>query len=171
MRPLVDLTMIGGRIQRERLRLCLTQTEFGACGGVALRAQQHYEKGRRAPDAAYLVGISGAGADVLYVLTGVRLPEMWRDQLIRVLRTTAAVEPEGGRLTELALQGIAGMVAEESADYGELSTDERQMIALFRRADLTHKMRAVAELQQTEGGDFTEPFGGIFRHRNEQSTG
>jgi len=139
---------IGDRIKEERKRVGLSQTEFGEAGGITLRTQRCYEKEESVPDANYLSAIAGMGADVVYILTGVRLPEIWRDQIARVLRTTAAVEPEGGRLTELALQGIAGLVAEESPDYGELSPDERQMLALFRRADLTHKMRAVAALEQ-----------------------
>jgi len=141
-------TPIGRRIREERERLGLTLPVFGRAGGVKPRAQSYYEKSERTPDAAYLAAIAGAGVDVLYVLTGVRLPEIWRDQVARVLRTTAEVEPQGGRLTELALQGVANLVAEAPADYGSLSADERQLLALFRRADLSHKMRAVAELQE-----------------------
>ena len=139
--------MIGMRLKQERERLGLTQAAFGRLAGVDGRSVRNYEKCERTPDAAYLSAIASGGEDVLYVLTGVRLPEMWRDQVARVLRATAEVEPHGGRLTELALQGVAGMVAEEPADYEHLSADERQLLALFRRADLSHKMRAVAELQ------------------------
>lgn len=151
----MNITAIGERIREERLRVGLTQTAFGECGGIALRAQQHYEMGRRAPDAAYLAQIAARGGDVLYVLTGVRLPEIWRDQVARVLRTSAEVEPEGGRLTELALLGIGDMVAEAAPAYGDLSADERQLLALFRRADLSTKMRAVAVLNSVSDMDIT----------------
>lgn len=62
----------GERLQEERKRLGLNQTQFAAFGGVLLRAQVYYEKGERRPDVDYLMGISAAGVDVCYILTGVR---------------------------------------------------------------------------------------------------
>lgn len=94
-----------------------------------------------------MVKWAAAGLDATFVLTGVRMPDPWRDQIARVLQATAQVEPDGGRLTELALRGIGDMVAEGPAEYGDLSADERQLLALFRHADLSTKMRAVAALQ------------------------
>ncbi len=64
------------RLTEERIRLGLNQTDFGALGGVKKQAQFNYEKGERTPDAAYLASISKAGVDVLYVITGQRLPEV-----------------------------------------------------------------------------------------------
>ena len=63
---------IGVRLREERERLAHSQEAFGAIGGVLKRAQIHYEKGERNPDAAYLAAIASAGADVLYILTGQR---------------------------------------------------------------------------------------------------
>jgi transcriptional regulator with XRE-family HTH domain len=42
-----------------------------ACG-VVLRSQRNYESGERSPDASYLTAIDAAGADVTYILTGIR---------------------------------------------------------------------------------------------------
>ena len=64
----------GDRLKEERERLGLSQTDFGAIGGVQKLAQINYEKGPRVPDLTYLAGISAAGADVLYIVTGQRLP-------------------------------------------------------------------------------------------------
>lgn len=50
----------------------LSQRAFGEHGGVTEKTQVLYEKGERAPDANYLVRVSKAGVDVLYVLTGER---------------------------------------------------------------------------------------------------
>lgn len=61
---------IGARLREERERLGYSQEAFGAVGGVLKRAQIHYEKAERNPDAAYLAAIAAIGADVLYVLTG-----------------------------------------------------------------------------------------------------
>lgn len=64
--------MFAARLREERLRLGLSQAAFAAACGVQKLAQLKYEKGERAPDAAYLMGAAEAGVDVLYVLTGVR---------------------------------------------------------------------------------------------------
>lgn len=53
----------------------MSQTDFGALGGVQKRAQINYESGSRSPDAEYLSAIAAAGVDVLYVLTGKRTPK------------------------------------------------------------------------------------------------
>ena len=44
-------------------------------GGVSDRSQLNYEQGKRMPDAAYLARIAKAGADVLYIITGIRMGE------------------------------------------------------------------------------------------------
>ena len=60
------------RIKEERKKLGLTQPEMGEIGGVQKKAQLNYEKGERSPDASYLAAIAVAGADVQYILTGIR---------------------------------------------------------------------------------------------------
>lgn len=66
---------IGNRLREERKRLALNQTEMATYGGVQLSAQSNYEKGERSPSAEYLAGIAAIGADVLYIITGVRTPK------------------------------------------------------------------------------------------------
>ena len=65
---------IGDRLREERERLGLSQGAFGEIGGVKANAQGNYEKGERSPDAEYLSAVGKAGVDVLYVVTGRRLP-------------------------------------------------------------------------------------------------
>jgi transcriptional regulator with XRE-family HTH domain len=65
---------VGARLREERKTLNLTQHDFAALGGVESNAQAHYESGNRQPRASYLIGIAGGGADILYVLLGVRTP-------------------------------------------------------------------------------------------------
>lgn len=60
------------RLQEERQRLGLTQDEFAEIGGVKRRAQINYESGDRCPDGHYFSAIAAAGADVQYILTGIR---------------------------------------------------------------------------------------------------
>jgi transcriptional regulator with XRE-family HTH domain len=62
----------GGRLLEERIRLGLSQDRMAGLGRVAKRTYCNYESGLREPGAAFLEAMAAAGADVLYVLTGVR---------------------------------------------------------------------------------------------------
>lgn len=66
------MSSIGDRLREERERLGFNQTAFGAIGGVQKQAQLKYEKGERFPDAAYLSTVNKVGADVQYIVTGIR---------------------------------------------------------------------------------------------------
>ena len=59
-----------GRLQEERKRLGLNQTEFGAIGGVSRRTQLSYEANESSPNIKYWESIAKIGADVQYILTG-----------------------------------------------------------------------------------------------------
>lgn len=69
------LEEIGARLQAERKRLDLTQDQMAALVGVSKRTLASYEGGTREPGAALLNLASGAGVDVLYVLTGAPAPQ------------------------------------------------------------------------------------------------
>jgi len=64
------------RLREVRKEMGLSQTEFAAIGGVMLNSQGLYERGKRSPDTAYLERVAAAGADVVYILTGVRASEL-----------------------------------------------------------------------------------------------
>lgn len=77
----------------------MTQEAFGAAGGVLKRAVAHYEKGERMPDAAFLAGISTAGADVQYIITGQRSQQAKLEHLITahgiaLAHTVRALDPD-----------------------------------------------------------------------------
>ena len=65
-------TNIGHRLAEERRRLGKTQVDFAELAGVGRASQENYEAGRRSPDATYLKKIAKVGADIQYILTGVR---------------------------------------------------------------------------------------------------
>lgn len=52
----------------------LSQQQFAQMGGVEANAQGKYESGARAPRSDYLVALGFKGVDVLYLLSGERLP-------------------------------------------------------------------------------------------------
>jgi transcriptional regulator with XRE-family HTH domain len=61
---------IGKRLREARERIGYDQARFGALGGVSRNSQSNYEKGLRAPDADYLLGLHAAGVDLTFVLSG-----------------------------------------------------------------------------------------------------
>lgn len=50
----------------------LTQEEFAKKSGVGRRTQVRYESDERCPDGLYFINIAKMGADVNYILTGIR---------------------------------------------------------------------------------------------------
>ncbi|QIE87018.1 helix-turn-helix domain-containing protein [Pseudomonas nitroreducens] len=65
---------IGERLKEERLRIGITQSVLAEHCGVSKNTQLNYEKNERSPDGAYLEIAALVGVDVLYVITGRRLP-------------------------------------------------------------------------------------------------
>lgn len=70
----MDKRTLGSRLRDERTRLTLKQEELGLIGGVNRNTQGSYEKGESNPDTAYLSAVAAVGVDVMYVLTGQRMP-------------------------------------------------------------------------------------------------
>ena len=64
----------GERLRSERERLQLTQEQFADVGGASKRAQAAWEKGDQVPNAEFLASVATIGVDVLYVVTGQRMP-------------------------------------------------------------------------------------------------
>ena len=62
------------RLREIRKGMNLTQADFGALAGGTVTAQLNYEKGTRNPDTAYLERLAAHGVDVVYLLTGERIP-------------------------------------------------------------------------------------------------
>lgn len=101
---------IGNRLREERERLGFSQTDLAALAGASKNSQYNYEKGERSPDTAYLVAVAARGVDVLYVVTGERVP-MKSDGLTveeAELLLAYRVMSEADRL---ALSRVAGALA------------------------------------------------------------
>ncbi len=63
---------IGLRLREERERLGFTQVEFAELTGTTKKSQIDYEKDTTQPRAGYLASIAAVGADIGYIVTGVR---------------------------------------------------------------------------------------------------
>ena len=67
------------RLIEERKRLGLNQDEMAKTGKVAKRTYCDYEAGVSEPKAGFLASIAAAGADVLYIVTGMRMAQPMTD--------------------------------------------------------------------------------------------
>lgn len=69
---------IGSRLREVRETMGFSQTDFALIAasagvpGATRQSQAKYEKGQAGPSAAYLAAIAQEGADVQYILTGIR---------------------------------------------------------------------------------------------------
>lgn len=64
--------MLGERLKIERERLGMNQVDFAELAETTKNSQIKYEKGLISPKADYLLAVSQAGVDLMYVLTGKR---------------------------------------------------------------------------------------------------
>jgi transcriptional regulator with XRE-family HTH domain len=104
---------IGVRLREERERLDLSQPKFAAVAGTTKQTLFSWESGKTAPDAFQLAQLAGIGADVLYVVTGLRSggvtpPPALRDGEATLLEGYRALDARG-KAGVMAL--IAGMGA------------------------------------------------------------
>ena len=106
------------RLREERERLGFSQTAFGEIGGVKKLAQMNYEKGERKPDMEYLAAIANAGADVQYIITGVRSEMALTPDERQLLTLFRAASLTGKMAAVGALQGIAGVGTSITATHG-----------------------------------------------------
>ncbi|WP_440217229.1 hypothetical protein [Chromobacterium piscinae] len=98
------LVSIGERLREERERLGFTQPAFAGLAETTKKSQIDYEKDVTQPKAGYLAAITKVGADVQYIVTGMRSAQA-------------------------------------------LTSDEQELLALFRAAPLEVKATIVAGLK------------------------
>ncbi len=63
---------IGIRLKEERERLGFSQTAFAGLAETTKKSQIDYEKDLTQPKAGYLEVVAKVGADVQYIITGIR---------------------------------------------------------------------------------------------------
>jgi transcriptional regulator with XRE-family HTH domain len=150
------MTLFCDRLKEERSRLRYGQSEFAELAGVNRRSQANYENGERAPNADYLLAASKIGVDVTYLLTGNRLQKVVDDKLTAALRLSREKEPQGGVLTNLALEAFEneGKVAEPPRqDY--LSDREQALLDNYRASSAKAKkvLEETAEIMADKARD------------------
>lgn len=101
---------IGERLREERERLGFSQPAFAGLAETTKKSQIDYEKDSTQPKAGYLAAISKVGADVQYIITGVRSSSALssdEDELLERFRAASLVVKAAAIG---ALQGAAGAV-------------------------------------------------------------
>lgn len=121
----IQLSSFSDRLRAERERLGFSQTAFGEACGVTKGSQINYETEKRFPDGEYLMKAADLGADVLFIVTGVRgeasLPKTMGDWLAGITRRdmAALMELPPSDFTELPLYDAflaAGHGADNSSE-------------------------------------------------------
>lgn len=116
----------GDRLRRERERLGLTQEAWGRLVGVKKNAQINYENNKRSPSGEYLMAARDAGADVTYILTGIRVPE-------EVLTAARLVKEQFGEVLDASDRALAQLdVTPEPASAPEVEIEGESFAAIPR---------------------------------------
>lgn len=119
-------TSQGARLQEERKRMQMTQTQLAEVAGVTKQSQINYEKGERHPDSLYLAAVAAVGVDVLYVLTGQRqspAPAAALDEGDRVLLRNFHAAPQQVQ------KGVRSILDPSSDTPGEIKERPAQKAA------------------------------------------
>jgi transcriptional regulator with XRE-family HTH domain len=143
--------VIAERLLEERLRLKLKKGEMAGAGGVANSTYTNYEEGTRSPDGEFLAGIAAAGADVLYILTGIRaLVQLIPREVVSDKPThLQSVETPKRRITDK--EDMVERRAEKMAQLMAQLSEEQQKEMFFiieKECEFNQLKSQVQELQQ-----------------------
>lgn len=94
------MSTFGFRLKEERERLGMSQDVFGSECGVQRKSQGNYEKNERKPDSEYLAKAHNAGADINYIIIGVKASNASEQQKDNTLYIYANDEEAGKRVQE-----------------------------------------------------------------------
>lgn len=101
-------SLIAPRIVEERKRLELSQDAAARACGVSREMWGKYERDKATMGTEVLSAYGAAGADVLYILTGIRLTQRQRQLMENALRVTIQADlSREDRERQLALLGKA----------------------------------------------------------------
>ncbi len=121
---------INDRLKSERERLALSQSRMAELLGVGKTTVINWEKGASAPDAVQLAAFASAGADVLYILTGIEAGAHAR--LATLGRAMEVAGSQADSFEETKRLGTA-LNAEMQADKA-LTPDEKILLDNYRNS-------------------------------------
>ncbi|MEX3690101.1 helix-turn-helix domain-containing protein [Paraburkholderia sp. BR14263] len=126
---------IGDRLREERERLGFAQPAFAALADTTKKSQIDYEKDVTQPKAGYLAAISKVGADVQYIVTGVRSVAALTNDEAELLERFRAASLEVKAAAIGALKGGTSSKGESSRS----STKERKAQRIEGSMQVFHK--------------------------------
>jgi transcriptional regulator with XRE-family HTH domain len=115
------------RLKEERKRLGLSQEAAAKALGISVDSLYGYEKNKTNPPVSVLLPFSDIGADVQYIVTGIRastlLPEA-EQQLITAFRAATADGQSAILATATALSGVVTASKEPKSGTTQIFTGE-----------------------------------------------
>lgn len=114
----------GERLREERNRLKMTQVVFAERGGIGVSALKLYEGNERESGSDFLSAIASEGADVQYILTGIRSNSALAADEQILLEGYRALDPATKKrmlafvLTESGPAEVSRKIKEKSKDSG-----------------------------------------------------
>lgn len=128
-----EIAIFGERLEEERARLNLSKAAMAQAGDVSASAYSNYLRGARVPDLAALASWASAGVDVLYVVSGRRMPDLLTPEEDVVI----------GGYRKLDARGCAGVLA---------------LIGGMQEQQPAADVRVKGDVGQYVAGDVTAPF-------------
>lgn len=115
----------GDRLREERERLGMTQPVLAEVAGTTKKSQIDYEKNFAQPKSGYLTAIAVAGADVQYILTGVRsattLTPEERLLLDQYRASPQAVKDAALRVVMIGSEPVGAVVQHIASNQGQVA--------------------------------------------------
>jgi transcriptional regulator with XRE-family HTH domain len=133
---MIDLAALGRRLQAERKRLGLTQSDLASFTGLSRAAVAGYEAGRTAPDVVFIDRLRSAGIRTGFVVDGDRNDqaappafdwELARQLMSRVVGYAQAqsVELEPSQLIDIVQVLYAGAMQDREVDISTIAAAVR----------------------------------------------
>lgn len=116
------ISLFSTRLTEERKRLGLNQADAGALCGISREVWGKYERGKVIPSSEVLFNFAKSGADVNYVLTGVRSTNLHKNE-----------------------------IKETSASYDSKTLSEESLLDGYRKASIELKSAALRVLKVDNG--------------------
>lgn len=114
--------MFGNRLRAERQAKGLSQAQLAELCGVRANAQGHYESGARSPRADYLQCLWHLGFDVLFIITGARMPRgpgLLSDGEQAVIQSLRSLGGDDRQTVGRFMGTIAQALVVNPAEFGE----------------------------------------------------
>lgn len=139
---------IGKRLKEERERLGFTVVAFAEAAGSKKHTVIDWQNDVSSPPAAKLAMLARHGVDVMYVLTGVRLPLDYQQNIEAMIKVTAEVDPDGsGSVTKELHEGLKKM-AQPTEPELKLTRKDRAFWDMYKELNEKDQREIYHDIQE-----------------------